>query len=322
MKMRFFAALSVFGSLLLSGLPAPAQTYPARPIKFVVPFAAGGATDALARIVGTHASKTLGQPVVVENLAGGNGIIAAQNVAHAQPNGYTVLISTNTTHGANQSLLKNVPYDAIKDFEPVTKLGTITLALIANLTVPAKSVQELIAYAKANPDKLTFGWGSSSSRIAGEMLRSLAGITLSDVPYRSNPQAITDLLGGQISLVFADISTTLPQVRNGKANGLAVSTAKRSKLASELPTMIEAGVPNFDLAAWFAAFVPAKTPRPVIDKLHEALVAAVSDMATQDKLLAAGIEPESSTPDELRIFVQSEITKWAEIVKAAGIEAE
>ncbi len=322
MKMRFLTALSVFGGLLLSGLPAHPQTYPSRPIKFVVPFAAGSATDALARIVGVHASNTLRQPVVVENMAGGNGIIAAQNVAHAQPNGHMVLISTNTTHGANQSLLKNVPYDAIKDFEPVTKLGTITLALIASPSVPAKSVQELIAYAKANPDKLTFGWGSSSSRIAGEMLRSLAGITLSDVPYRSNPQAITDLLGGQISLVFADISTTLPQVRNGKVAGLAVSTAKRSKLAPDLPTMIEAGVPSFDLAAWFAAFVPAKTPRPVIDKLHEALVAAVSDKSTQDKLLAAGIEPESSTPDELRVFVQSEIKKWAEIVKTAGIEPE
>jgi tripartite-type tricarboxylate transporter receptor subunit TctC len=260
--------------------------------------------------------------VVVENMAGGNGIIAAQNVARAQPDGYTVLITTNTTHGANQSLLKNVPYDAVNGFEPVAKLGTITLALIANPSVPAKSVQELIAYAKANPDKLTFGWGSSSARIAGEMLRSLGGITLADVPYRSNPQAITDLLGGQISLVFADISTTLPQVKAGKATGLAVSTAKRSALAPDLPTMVEAGVPNFDLAAWFAAFVPAKTPKPVIEKLHAALVAAVSDKETQEKLLTAGIEPESSTPEELRGFVQAEIKKWAEIVKAAGIQPE
>ena len=322
MRTRILAAVGLAGSLLLSALPAAAQTYPNRKIKFVVPFAAGSATDALARIVGDHASKTLGQPVVVENMAGGSGVIAAQNVARAKSDGYTVLITTNTTHGANQSLLRSVPYDAVNDFEAVAKLGTITLALIANPSVPAKSVQELIAYAKANPGKLTFGSGSSSSRIAGEMLKTLGGIDITHVPYRSNPQAITDLLGGQISLVFADISTTLPQVKRDKATGLAVSTAKRSPLAPDLPTMAEAGVPGYDLAAWFGAFVPAKTPKPVIDKLHEALVAAVSDKVTQEKLLTAGIEPESSTPEELKAFVPSEIKKWADIVKAAGIEPE
>jgi tripartite-type tricarboxylate transporter receptor subunit TctC len=166
-----------------------------------------------------------------------------------------------------------VPYDAVSSFEPLTKLGTITLALITSPSVPAKTVGELIAYAKANPGKLTFGAGSSSSRIAGEMLKVLGGIDMTYVPYRSNPQAITDLLGGQISLVFADISTTLPQVRGGKAAGLAVSTAARSPLAPDLPTMAEAGVPGYDLSAWFAAFAPAKTPKPVVEKLHGALVA-------------------------------------------------
>jgi tripartite-type tricarboxylate transporter receptor subunit TctC len=188
--------------------------------------------------------------------------------------------------------------------------------------VPAKTVQELIAHAKANPGKLTFGAGSSSSRIAGEMLKTLGGIDLTYVPYRSNPQAITDLLGGQINIVFADISTTLPQIKTGKVNGLGVSTAKRSALAPELPTMAESGVAGYDLAAWFAAFVPAKTPQPVIDKLRQALVAAVNDKATQEKLLAAGIEPETSTSQELRAFVGTEIRKWADIVKAAGIQPE
>jgi tripartite-type tricarboxylate transporter receptor subunit TctC len=215
-----------------------------------------------------------------------------------------------------------VPYDAVNGFEPMTKLGTITLALITNLSVPGKNVQELIAHAKQNPGKLTFGFGSSSSRIAGEMLKSLGGIDLTPVPYRSNPQAITDLLGGQIKIVFADISTTLPQVKAGKVNGLAVSTAKRSQLAPDLPTMAEAGVPGYDLAAWFAAFLPAQTPGPVIDKLREALVAAVNDKATQEKMLAAGIEPETSTREELKAFVASEIKKWGDIVKAAGIQPE
>jgi tripartite-type tricarboxylate transporter receptor subunit TctC len=320
--MKTLTTALALASAVMAALPAAAQTYPSRNIKFIVPFAAGSATDALARIVGEHASKLLGQSIIVENMAGANGNLAAQNVARAEPDGYTVLITTNTTHGANQSLMKNVPYDAINSFEPVTKLGTITLALITNPSVPAKNVQELITYAKGNPGKLTFGWGSSSSRIAGEMLKSLGGVDIQGVPYRSNPQAITDLLGGQINIVFADISTTLPQVRAGKVTGFAVSTAKRSPLAPELPTMEEAGVKGYDLAAWFAAFVPAKTPTPVVDKLRDALVAAVNDKSIQDKLLAAGIEPESSTPVELKVFVGTEIKKWADIVKAAGIQPE
>ncbi len=301
---------------------ASAQDFPSKSFKFVVPFAAGSATDAVARILGEHVSRNLGRPVVVENLAGASGVIAAQNVARSDPDGHTVLVTTNTTHGANQSLLKTVPYDAVNSFEAVGKLGTITLALTTHPNVPAKTVQEFIAYAKANPGKLTFGAGSSSSRIAGEMLKSLAGLDLTYVPYRSNPQAITDLLGGQINIVFADISTTLPQIKAGKVNGLAVSTAKRSILAPDLPTMAEGGVKGYDLAAWFAAFVPAGTPRPVVEKLNQALMAAVNDPATRERLLAAGIEPETSTPDELKAFVGSEIAKWAEIVKAAGIQPE
>jgi tripartite-type tricarboxylate transporter receptor subunit TctC len=312
---------AAFGAALVAS-PSLAQSYPSRSIRFIVPFAAGSATDALARIVGEHASKTLGRPVVIENMAGASGVVAAQAVARAEPDGHTVLITTNTTHGANQSLLKNVPYDAVNGFEAVTKLGTITLALITNPSVPAKNVQELIAHAKANPGKLTFGAGSSSSRIAGEMLKSLAGLDLTYVPYRSNPQAITDLLGGQINIVFADISTTLPQVKAGTATGLAVSTAKRSVLAPDLPTMAEAGVAGYDLAAWFGAFTPAKTPAPVVAKLRDALVAAVTDKAVQEKLLAAGIEPEASSSEELKAFVVTELKKWADIVRAAGIQPE
>ena len=190
--------------------------------------------------------------------------------------------------------------------------------LITNPAVPAKTVRELIARAGQNPGKLTVGYGSSSSRIAGEMLRTMGGIDIRPVPYKSNPQAITDLLGGQIDIIFADISTTMPQVRAGKANGLAVSTAKRSVLAPELPTMDEAGVKGYDLAA----FVPAKTPQPVVETLREALVAALNDKATQEKLLATGIEPETSTAAALKDFVGSEIKKWADIVKAAGIQPE
>ena len=302
--------------------PAAAQTYPSRVIRFIVPFGPGSGTDIVARIVGEHVARSLGQPVVVENQAGASGVIAAQNVARATPDGYTALIATNTTHAANQSLLKSIPYDPVADFEPVSKLGTITLALIAHPSVPARTVQELVAHAKANPGKLTFGAGSSSSRLAGEMLKAQAGIDIVHVPYRSNPQAITDILGGQISLVFADMATTLPQIRGGKVAGLGVSTAGRSPLAPDLPTMAESGVAGYDLSAWFAAFLPAGTPGPVIEKLRGAVAAALGDKGTRDRLLAAGVEPQGSTPEELGAFVVSETRKWADIVKAVGIRPE
>jgi tripartite-type tricarboxylate transporter receptor subunit TctC len=301
---------------------APAQTYPTRPIRLVVPFAAGSATDTLARVLGQKLSAAEGWNVFIENVAGASGMLAAQNVARAAPDGHTIFVTTNTTHAANQNLFKKLSYDPVADFEPVGKLGTITLALAVHPSVPAGNVRELIAYGKANPGKLSFGSGSSSSRIAGEMLKNLAGFDMLHVPYKSNPMAVTDLLGGQISLVFADVSTTLPQIRAGKVKGFGVSSAQRSPLAPDLPTMAEEGVAGYELTAWFAAFVPAKTPKAVVDKLNAAIKAAIADKAVQDALLPAGIEPQTSTPDELRTFVVSETKKWADIVKAAGIEPE
>ena len=232
----------LFASVLAGSNQAPAQQYPERAIKFVVPFAPGSATDALARILAQKLGDAQGWTVVVENIAGASGMLAAQNVARASPDGHTVFITSNTTHAANQSLFKKLPYDPIADFEPVGKLGDITLALAVHPSVPANNTRELIAYGKANPGKLTFGSGSSSARLAGEMLKTLAGFDMLHVPYKSNPLAVADLLGGQISLVFADLSTTLPQIRGGKVKGFGVSSAERSPLAPELPTMIEEGV--------------------------------------------------------------------------------
>ena len=322
---RRFATAALLAALTLpAGIPhvLAQDSYPSRVIEFVVPFAAGSATDTLARVLGEKMSASLGQPIVVDNRPGASGFLAAQNVARAEPDGHTVLIATNTTHAANQNLFKELPYDPVADFEPVTTLGTITLALVVNPSVPASSAKELIDYAKANPGELTFGSGSSSSRIAGEMLKTLAGIDMTNVPYKSNPQAVTDLLGGQISLVFADISTTLPQAKVGKVKALAVSSAKRSPLAPDLPTMAEVGVPGYALTAWFAAFVPAGTPKPIVEKLNAAFKAALADPKVTRSLLNAGIEPTSSTPEELNAFVASETEKWAQIVKAAGIEPE
>ncbi|MFS8037542.1 Bug family tripartite tricarboxylate transporter substrate binding protein [Xanthobacter sp. AM11] len=306
----------------LAAVPAAAETWPSRPIRFVVPFAAGSATDTLARVLGQKVSQTLGQPVVVENLPGATGQIAANNVARSAPDGYSVLVTSNSTHASNQALYRKLSYDPVKDFEPVTTLGTITLALVVNPKVPASTVQELIAYARANPGKLTFGAGSASSRLAVEMLKTRAGIDILYVPYKSNPQAVSDLLGGQIDLMFADISTTLPSARAGKLRALGVSSAERSALAPELPTMGEAGIAGYELTAWFAAFVPAKTPQAIVVTLNAAMVGAMKDPAVRASLLAAGIEPSSSSPADLAAFVASETRKWAEITKAAGIEPE
>jgi tripartite-type tricarboxylate transporter receptor subunit TctC len=301
---------------------ASAQDFPARSIKFVVPFAAGSATDALARVLSQKLTEAQHWSVIVEDMPGASGMLAAQAVARAAADGHTVFITSNTTHAANQSLFKKLPYDPVADFEPVGKLGDITLALAVHPSVPAGNTRELIAYGKANPDKLSFGSGSSSSRLAGEMLKTLAGFEMLHVPYKSNPLAITDLIGGQISLVFADLSTTLPQIRSGKVKGFGVSSAQRSPLAPELPTMIEEGVAGYTLTAWFAAFVPAGTAKLVVGRLNAAINAALADKPTQEALLAAGIEPVTSSPEELRAYVVSETRKWADIVKAAGMEPE
>ena len=314
-------ACMLAGPALLPASSA-AQDFPSRAIKFVVPFTAGSATDTLARVLGQKLNATQGWTVVIENMAGASGQTAASNVARAAPDGHTVFVTSNTTHAANQNLFKKLSYDPIGDFAPITRLGDITLALALHPSIPANNVRELIAYGKANPGKLSFGAGSTSSRMASEMLKARGGFDMLHVPYRANPLAVADLLGGQVSLVFADLSTTLPQIRAGKVKGLGVSSVKRSPLAPELPTMIEEGIPDYEMIGWFAAFAPAKTPAPVVDKLNSAIKAAVEDKTVQENLLKAGIEPLTSTPDELRAYVVSETKKWADIVKAAGIEPE
>ncbi|HSJ39812.1 MAG TPA: tripartite tricarboxylate transporter substrate binding protein [Xanthobacteraceae bacterium] len=321
MKKLFAIFLGLAGLLASAGAWAQ-DTYPSQNIRFVVPFTAGSATDTRARLIANRLTTILGRNIVVENIGGGNGIPASQNVVRAAPDGHTVMITANTTHAGNQALLKKVPYDAVADFEPITKLGTITLALVANPSVPANDLKELIAYAKANPGKLTFGAGSSSSRMSAELLKTMAGIDMLYVPYKSNPQAVTDLLGGQISIFFGDVSTALPPVRAGKLKGFAVSGVKRSALAPDLSTIDESGLKGYELTAWFAAYAPAKTPKPIVDKLNAAFREALKDKDVSEKLLAAGIEPEPSTPDELRTFQAAETQKWKKIAADAKIEPE
>lgn len=313
-------------ALLLATSLAPAAwaqaKYPDKPVTFVVPFAAGSATDQLARALGQSVTEQTKQTVVVENKAGASGMPAAQQVARSAADGYTVLITTNTTHAANEHLYKKMPYDPVKDFKPVTGLGKGGQVMVVNANSPYKSVADVVAAARQSPGKLTFGSGSSSSRMAGEMLKQLAGVDILHVPYKSNPLGITDLLGGQIDLMITDTSTGVPQVKAGKLRALGYSTQKRSVQLPDVPTIDEAGVKGYDMGYWFAAYVPAGTPAPVVARLNELLHAAVKGPAAKAFFDTAGSEPWTTTPDELAKFQAAETTKWGKVIKAAGIEAE
>ncbi len=306
----------------LAAGPAPAQDYPARPITFVVPFAAGSATDQLARSLGQSVSDQTKQAVVIDDKPGASGFLAAQQVARASADGYTVLVTTNTTHAANEHLYKSMPYDPVKDFAPVTLLGKGGQIMIVNPKVPAKSVGEFIALAKKEPGRLTFGSGSSSSRIAGELLQQMAGIQILHVPYKSNPLAITDLLGGQIDMMITDTATGLPQVKGGKVRALGVTAKARSPLAPDVPTIDEAGVKGYEMGYWFAAYVPAKTPPAVVKRLHDLLVAASQSASARAFYESTGTEAVVSTPEQLGEFQHAESQKWGRIIKAANIQPE
>jgi tripartite-type tricarboxylate transporter receptor subunit TctC len=312
----------ILGASLLSMAAAAQAPYPHGPLKFIIPFSAGSSTDTFARAAAKHISVQFGQPIVVENVPGAQGQIAATKVAKAPPDGYTVFVTSTTTHAANASMYKKLSYDPVADFEPVAKLATLSLAMIVHPSVPARNVQEFITYAKANPGKVTFGSGASSSRIAGELLKIRTGIDMLHVPYKSNPEAVLGLISGQVSVVISDLTVTMPQARSGKARALALGGSKRSPLAPELPTMNEAGVANYELDAWLAAFVPAKTPPAVIEKLNLAFKTALEDPEIIAVLNRAGIVPSYSTPQELRTFAASETAKWAEIVKTSGMQPE
>jgi len=299
-----------------------AQAFPDRPITFVVPFAAGSATDQLARALAQGITQQTGQQVIVDNRAGANGFIGAQYVAKAKPDGYTVFITTNTTHAANEHLYKKLPYDPVKDFEPVTLLGRGGQIMVVNEKSPAKSVGDFIKLAKASPGKLSFGWGSSSSRIAGELFKQMTGTEIASIPYKSNPPALTDLMGGQIDMMITDMATGLPQVKAGKLRALGVSTVQRSPLAPEVPTISEAGVKGYEMTYWFAAYVPVGTPTQVVGRLNELLAKSVKGLEAASFYGSTGTEPLTSSPEELRHFQRAESQKWEHVITAAGIEKE
>ena len=309
--------------LLLAALSgfAHAQPYPSKPVKLVVPFPAGSATDQIARVIGQQLQEGLGQPFVVENKPGAQGSIAATEVARAAPDGYTLMVGTNTPLAANPSLFKKLNYDPAKDFAPIARLGTISFMIMVRPDFPAKNLKEFLNYSKSNPGKLSAGYGSAGSQVSQALLRSMGKIDFIDVPYKGLPQAITDVMGGQISFTFADLANALAQIKGGKLHGIAVTSAKRSPLAPDVPAIAEE-LPGYELIAWFALVAPAGTPAPVIARVHEVISKSLGRPEVKARFDTLGTDVAPLNPAQLGSFIKSETVKFARLAKDAGIQPE
>jgi tripartite-type tricarboxylate transporter receptor subunit TctC len=300
------------------------QAYPAKPIHFVVPYPAGGPLDTVARLLGQKVSESLHQPVVVENKPGAGGNIGADSVAKATPDGYTILMGAVATHAINPTLYRNIPYDPVKDFAPVTEVAWTPNVLVVNPSLPVSNVKEFIAYAKAHPGELNFGSGSTGSagHLAGELFKTMAGVKMVHVPYKGAGPAMQDLIGGQIQLMFDNLASSLGQIRAGKVRALAVTTARRSTLAPDLPTIAESGLPGFDISTWFGIFAPGGTPQPVVQRLHDAFVDALHAPDVQATMKKMGAEPVGNTPAQFADYIRAEAAKYAKVIQASGAKVD
>lgn len=314
-------ALGVSLGLVLATGAGLAQSYPAKPVRLVVPFPSGSATDLAARVVGQQLGTALGQPFVVDNKPGAGGSIAAMEVIRAAPDGYTLLFSSNSAISSNVALLKKIPYDPNKDFSPVTGIGETMLVLLVKPGFPAKNLQEFVAHIKQRPGKVSAGYGSSSSQVSIAMLNKLAGADSLAVPYKGIPLAVNDVLGGTLDYTFADIGNALAQTKGGALRALGVTSTKRNALAPDWPAISEV-LPGFDITAWFAMVGPAGLPKEVVDKLDGATELALKQPDLKAKLATIGISPMPMPPDQLKTFIGTEIVKWTRIVKDANIQPE
>ena len=319
---KLFCTLLTTACLWTVNAGAQQTSYPAKPINLIVPFPAGSGTDAVGRIFATELSKILGQQVVVENKPGGNATIAASYVARMQPDGYTLFLTTNTSHSAAPWLMKNVSYDPVKDFTPIARGGNLPFILVINPKLPVKSVEELVAYAKKNPGKLNYASGNSTGIVGGATFAARAGIELVHVPYKGTPQAMTDVVGGQVDMMFVDVAAGMPLVKSGQLRAIAVSTAARSALLPELPSMAEAGVKDFDLISWNGYFGPAGLPPEVVTKVNAAINQIVNDPETKKRLSILGFDAFSGTPQDFAGFVDQQLTLWKKLIQDAGIKPE
>lgn len=318
--LRTLAALALAACAPL----AQAQSYPTKPVRIVVPYPAGGTTDIIARIAAAQLAERLKQPFVVENRAGASGAIGSVAVSQAAPDGYTLVMGTASSHGINSALQKNLPYDAVKDFAPVTVVASTPNIVVVHPSVPAKTLGELLALAKAKPGTINFGSTSpgGSPHMSAELLKMMAGVDMTHVPYKGAAPMLTDLIGGQIQVGFDNLPSTIGFVRSGKVRALAVTTPQRWPGASDIPTVAESGVPGYEVSGWFGLLAPAGTPKAVLDTLQSAVAQAVQQPEVAKQLRDLGAEPVANKPEAFARDIAADVDKWRKVVQATGVKLE
>jgi tripartite-type tricarboxylate transporter receptor subunit TctC len=318
---RVAGALLAVAALLASA--ACAQEYPTKPIRLIVPFAPGGPTDIMSRAISERITSSLGQPLVVDNRPGAGGGIGSELAARSAPDGYTMLLGHIGTHAINASLYEKLGYDPVKDFAPITMIATLPLGLWVNASVPAASVKELVALARAKPGTINFGSAGSGgpTHMAGEMLKAMARIDIVHVPYKGNAASLTDLVAGRVQMMFSNLLTASPHARSGKLRGLAISSARRSPQAPELPTVAESGLPGYDITPWYGVLFPAGTPRAIVLRLNREIGGILTTPEMADRFRTQGIDLVTSTPEAFAALIRSEIPKWRKVVKESGATA-
>ncbi|MBI3936523.1 MAG: tripartite tricarboxylate transporter substrate binding protein [Betaproteobacteria bacterium] len=315
------ACLAVCAAAWAPGSAISAQAYPARPLRLVVPFAPGGGNDIVARAIALRLTEALGQPVVVDNRGGAGGIIGTDTVAKAQPDGYTIGMGSTSALAINPALFKKLPFDPVRDFAPITLVASAPYILSVHPSVPAKSVKEFIALAKAKPETLHFSsaGNGATNHLAGEIFKTATGIDMVHVPYKGAGPAMFDAIAGQVQLTFGPMVSTLPHVRSRKLRGLGVSSAKRSSVAPELPTIAESGVPGYEVVNWYGMVAPASTPRTIVDRLNREIVRIIRSKELKERLTSEGAEVIANAPDAFAAFIKSELGKWGKAVRDAKV---
>jgi tripartite-type tricarboxylate transporter receptor subunit TctC len=324
MRAGFLGSASIALLAAVAAAPVAAQNYPTKPIRILIAQAPGSATDVISRVVGNRLSEGLGQPVVIEARPGAGGVVGTEAAARAAPDGYTLFMANNSTHGSNPAVYAKLPYDAINDFAPIAFVASVPYVLVADPSLPVKSVQELVALAKSRPGKMNYASAGNGSthQFCGELLKSMSGIDVQHVPYKGSPPAVAGLLGGEVSFMFANVADIGSQIKNSKVRPLAVTSAKRAPSLPEVPTMAEAGLPGFEILSWFGLLAPAGTPAPIVARLNAETVKVLGREDVQTALANQGLEVKPGTPGEFAAHIKSEIAKFTKIGKAAGIKAE